>query len=117
MAYAYNGYVYHTKFDRFETIHDGTYQHTGDNVLALVKGMANSPELDINADLTTGSVVFFDFMGWFMISYTEVVAMIVNVLIAILQFVIIGFSIYLMAKSEGVPLKEAFKVIIHISKM
>ncbi|XP_055702540.1 endoplasmic reticulum metallopeptidase 1-like isoform X2 [Phlebotomus papatasi] len=114
MAYAYNGYVYHTKFDRFETIHEGTYQHTGDNVLALVKGMANSPELDINADLGTGSVIFFDFMGWFMISYTEVVAMIINILIAILQFVIIGFSMYLMAKSEGVPFKKVFKELIKV---
>ncbi|XP_059614556.1 endoplasmic reticulum metallopeptidase 1-like isoform X2 [Phlebotomus argentipes] len=102
-AFPYNGYVYHTKYDSIDVIPDGTYQHTGDNVLSLVKGMANSPELDVGADLSTGSVIFFDFMGWFMISYTEVVAIIVNSLLTILLIVIVGFSIYLMTKAEKVP--------------
>ncbi|GAB0089651.1 endoplasmic reticulum metallopeptidase 1 [Sergentomyia squamirostris] len=102
LAFAYNGYVYHTKWDRFETIHEGTYQHTGDNVLSLVKGMANAHDLDINAELPSGSVVFFDFNGWFMISYTEMVAMIINSLITILLIVIIGFSVYSMTRDQGI---------------
>uniref|UniRef100_A0A1L8DUA3 FXNA-like protease n=1 Tax=Nyssomyia neivai TaxID=330878 RepID=A0A1L8DUA3_9DIPT len=106
MAYSYNGYVYHTKYDRLETIHKGTFQHTGDNVLSLVKGMANSHDLDINAELPTGPVVFFDYMGWFMISYTEVVAMIINSLVTILLIVIVLFSIYLMCKAEGISFKR-----------
>uniref|UniRef100_A0A1B0CV17 FXNA-like protease n=1 Tax=Lutzomyia longipalpis TaxID=7200 RepID=A0A1B0CV17_LUTLO len=114
MAYSYNGYVYHTKYDRFETIHKGTFQHTGDNVLALVKGMANSLELDVNAELPTGPVVFFDFMGWFMISYTEVVGMIINSLIVILLIVIVGFSVYSMCRSEGISFQTGLWELLEI---
>lgn len=46
MAHQYNGYVYHTRFDRPEILPRGTLQNTGDNVLALVRELANAPELE-----------------------------------------------------------------------
>lgn len=46
MAHTYNGFVYHTKYDRFNAIPRKTYQSTGDNVLALVKALGNAPELE-----------------------------------------------------------------------
>lgn len=45
-AYALNGYVYHTKYDNIDVIPPETLQHTGDNILATVKGLANAPELN-----------------------------------------------------------------------
>lgn len=45
MALAQNGYFYHTKYDRAESIPMGTYQHVGDNVLALVKSLVNADEI------------------------------------------------------------------------
>lgn len=45
MAIIDNGYVYHTKSDRVEIIPMGTYQHLGDNLLALVRQIAGSPDL------------------------------------------------------------------------
>lgn len=46
MAHQYNGYVYHTKFDRPEIFPRGSFQNTGDNVLALVREIANAHELE-----------------------------------------------------------------------
>ncbi|KAI9578035.1 hypothetical protein GQX74_013929 [Glossina fuscipes] len=46
MAHSFNGFVYHTKYDRFTTIPRRTYQRTGDNVLALTKALANAVELE-----------------------------------------------------------------------
>lgn len=46
MAHQYNGYVYHTRFDVPEIVPRGTFQNTGDNVLALVRELANAPELE-----------------------------------------------------------------------
>lgn len=43
-----NGYVYHTKNDIAETIPIGTFQNAGDNILALTKAVADSPELAIS---------------------------------------------------------------------
>ncbi|KAI9578034.1 hypothetical protein GQX74_013928 [Glossina fuscipes] len=46
MAHQYNGYVYHTRYDRPKIITRNTLQNTGDNVLALVRAIANSTELE-----------------------------------------------------------------------
>lgn len=46
MAHSYNGYVYHTKYDRFNAIPRRTYQLTGNNILSLAKALANAPELE-----------------------------------------------------------------------
>lgn len=46
LAHSYNGYVYHTEYDRFNILTRGTYQLTGTNILALTKSLANAPELD-----------------------------------------------------------------------
>jgi len=46
MAQTLNGYVYHTKYDRFNIIPRRTYQLTGENILALVKALANAEELE-----------------------------------------------------------------------
>lgn len=46
MAYIFNGYVYHTEYDRVTIISKQSLQNTGDNVLALAKGVANAPEMD-----------------------------------------------------------------------
>lgn len=40
-AWSSNGYVYHTKFDTVDQIPLGSLQRTGDNILALVKGLFN----------------------------------------------------------------------------
>lgn len=46
MAYTYNGYVYHTKFDRAEIFPRGSFQNTGDNLLSLVREITSTPELE-----------------------------------------------------------------------
>lgn len=53
-----NGYVYHTKSDRVEIIPMGTYQHLGDNLLALVRQIAGSPEL-ANVDVSVINYIHF----------------------------------------------------------
>lgn len=45
MAHALNGYIYHTKYDNFHNLERGTYQTTGDNVLAITWAIANADEL------------------------------------------------------------------------
>lgn len=45
MAQISNGFVYHTKYDLIDVIPRGALQNTGDNVLSLVRGLANATEL------------------------------------------------------------------------
>jgi len=45
MAGVYNGFVYHTKFDRYAVISLDSLQNSGDNLLALVWSISNAEEM------------------------------------------------------------------------
>lgn len=69
MAYFKNGYVYHTKYDDIEQISLSTVQRAGDNLLALVSHLVN---LDWPSSRNSNDIViFFDYLGLFMISFSN----------------------------------------------
>lgn len=80
LAYTANGYVYHTRYDTPEAVTPGSMQRAGDNIFALVKGILNSPYLVNAGEYRHGTVVFFDFLGMFMIHYPERIGAIINML-------------------------------------
>ncbi|XP_050311953.1 endoplasmic reticulum metallopeptidase 1 isoform X2 [Anthonomus grandis grandis] len=92
MAYTSDGYRYHTKYDGFDNIPSGSYQHGGDNVLSLVKSLADAPEMTENMTSTEASV-YFDVLGWFFIHYTNTTAMIVNYVVMALSLAVFVFSL------------------------
>lgn len=95
LAHCDNGYIYHTKLDRMEYIAPGVYQHTGDNILALVKELISSPELikmDNPAVKQPSKVIYFDVFGAFMVVYSETIAICLN------TFTVI-FSTYIIYKT------------------
>lgn len=52
LAHPMNGYRYHTKYDHIDYIPQPCLQRTGDNVLGLVRSIANSEQLsDIKVEL------------------------------------------------------------------
>lgn len=87
MAFIKNGYRYHTKYDDFWNIPLGSFQHVGDNALSLVQNLANAPELDKPNEQPFGKITFFDFFGWFMVSYNDTLAIILNLLGIIVSLV------------------------------
>ncbi|XP_030385725.1 endoplasmic reticulum metallopeptidase 1 [Scaptodrosophila lebanonensis] len=101
MAYLFNGYVYHTQYDRVNVFPRSSFQHTGDNVLALAKSLGNAPELDDTAAHAEGHNIFYDFLGWFIIFYTETTSIIVNVIVCVIALVAIGVSLYFMSARSG----------------
>lgn len=80
IAYITNGYVYHTSWDRPEGISLDCLQRAGDNLLALVKRLADSPQLEDPGNLADGAAVFFDFLGLFMIVYSMPCATIIHLI-------------------------------------
>ena len=98
MAHAYNGYIYHTKYDNFQNLQRGTYQTTGDNVLALTWALANAEELKNPQAYAEGHSVYYDFLGWFLVSYTETTGIIINSITSAFAIILVGLSIFLMAK-------------------
>lgn len=95
-AWSTNGYVYHTKFDTVDQIPLGTLQRTGDNILALTQGIIFEDYLsDTNIHGATGSLVFFDFLGAFVIRWSQYSASAIN----IASMIIAGYSIHLNMQS------------------
>lgn len=45
IAQVTNGFVYHTKYDVIDHISHESIQNSGDNVLSLVRGLANASQL------------------------------------------------------------------------
>ncbi|XP_058797320.1 endoplasmic reticulum metallopeptidase 1-like [Phymastichus coffea] len=79
-AWSTNGYVYHTKFDTIDQIPLGSLQRTGDNILALSLSIVTGHYLsDASLQTPEGSLVFFDFLGAFVIRWPEYMARIVNI--------------------------------------
>ena len=82
LAYTANGHVYHTNYDTPAAVTPGSIQRAGDNILALIKGIVNSPYLADPGEYRHGAVVFFDFLGIIMVHYPERISLVINVLTA-----------------------------------
>ncbi|XP_023168608.2 endoplasmic reticulum metallopeptidase 1-like isoform X2 [Drosophila hydei] len=98
MVIQYNGYVYHTKYDRFEFITRESLQNTGDNVLSLVKSLSNSKEMQFTQTQSNGESVYFDFLGLFFVTYPEYVAMVVNTIVCGGGIVLLYISLWYVSK-------------------
>ncbi|KAH8300216.1 hypothetical protein KR044_011587, partial [Drosophila immigrans] len=108
MAQVLNGYVYHTKYDRFNLIPRRTYQLTGDNLLGLIKALGNAPELEDPAKYAEGHMIFFDVLGWFFIYYPENVGVIINICVCVLVLITIVAYIWSMASNTGMFRRRIF---------
>ncbi|XP_023345863.1 endoplasmic reticulum metallopeptidase 1 isoform X2 [Eurytemora carolleeae] len=87
IAYMKNGYVYHTVYDTEENIPAGSIQRAGDNLLAVVGHIAQSDILADTSSHSEGGVVFFDFLGLFLIHYPEWVGMLLNL-------TVVGYALF-----------------------
>ncbi|KMY95074.1 endoplasmic reticulum metallopeptidase 1 isoform X1 [Drosophila simulans] len=113
MAYTYNGFVYHTRHDKAEIFPRGSFQHTGDNLLALVRQIANSPEIENSAKYAKGHTIYFDVMGWFLVFYTETEGVILNVIVSLISIGICGYAIKLISVNSGIKLEKILKKVGH----
>ena len=85
IAYIKNGYIYHTKYDTEDRIPSGSIQRAGDNVLAVVKHLANSEILAHTQESDKGSIVFFDLLGLCLIYYPETLGIFINITVIVIS--------------------------------
>ncbi|XP_043681354.1 endoplasmic reticulum metallopeptidase 1-like isoform X3 [Vespula pensylvanica] len=79
-AWSSNGYVYHTKFDTVDQIPLGSLQRTGDNILALAQGIMLEDFMpDRTSQNAVENIVFFDFLGAFVIRWPLYISSTINV--------------------------------------
>lgn len=78
-AWVSNGYVYHTKLDDIHQIPLGSLQRTGDNILPLILRLVNSDYLPKAQQYNKGNLVYFDFLGSFIVSGKEIFSTLINI--------------------------------------
>lgn len=106
-----NGFVYHTKFDNGMLVPLGSYQHTGDNMLALVQALANSSSLE-NVDQSGVSMVYFDFFGLWFIHYSKTTGALVNTVMIILSLLTTFVLLQKMMKDAGLVPPEVVRLFL-----
>lgn len=87
-AHIKDGYRYHTKYDDIKYLPKEFLQHTGENILELTKAFANSDVLPNAKEHAGSKAVYYDFLGWFFISYTEAIGVTINIIVALLAFLL-----------------------------
>ena len=75
---------YHTLMDNYENLDHGSLQHEGDYAVELTRRLGDSAQDTSRAE---GNAVYFDILGWKLISYSTETA---NVLIAVTALLLIG---------------------------
>ena len=109
IAYMKNGYVYHTKYDTEDRITEGSIQRAGDNVLEVVRHLAQSDILGHTDAHASGSVVFFDVLGLFMVYYPEWMGIVINLMVVATSLSITykkAMSSFQYGVSSGVYVKQ-----------
>ncbi|XP_071054030.1 endoplasmic reticulum metallopeptidase 1-like [Onthophagus taurus] len=88
-AFTRDGYRYHTKYDGFDNIKLGAFQHTGDNILHLTRNLMEAEELDENFTEEDGKMIFYDIFGLFFVHYSETTGVIINSLVIVVSFLLL----------------------------
>lgn len=95
--------MYHTNYDTPNAVTPGSIQRAGENILALVKSILNSPFLADPGEYRHGAMVFFDFLGIVMVHYPERTGAVINIATS---FVVV---LCLIKKFLGFPSKKDTK--------
>ncbi|XP_058835807.1 endoplasmic reticulum metallopeptidase 1-like [Topomyia yanbarensis] len=103
-ALASYGYLYHTKYDAFDTISLATLQHIGDNLLPLTIGLAWAEELVDVEMYREEAATFFDFLHWFKLTYNQAAAYAINCVVAVVALIVLVLTIVMMVRREGAEL-------------
>ncbi|XGW10233.1 hypothetical protein V3C99_012038 [Haemonchus contortus] len=90
LAFVQNGYWWHTEFDEGKRIAIGSIQRAGDNVYATVLHLLQSPNLSNPAGNADQKYVFFDFLGLFVVVYSDTIGNALNAIFAITSLVKAG---------------------------
>lgn len=108
-AHVMYGYRYHTKYDHIDYIPPSVLQRTGENILALVRVLANSEQLAHTKAYEADRMVYYDLLGFYFVAYSEGTGQILNVVVALSSIIISYFLIQAKGIKPHHVQKELFK--------
>ena len=102
VAFIKNGYVYHTDADTCDRIPDGSIQRSGDNILAVVKKLAISPDHVLGINQDNHPPVFFDLFGLYVVSYPSWCGGIINCLTSLVALAYMRHDVKVISKKTDI---------------
>ncbi|XP_037942263.1 endoplasmic reticulum metallopeptidase 1-like [Teleopsis dalmanni] len=117
LAHTYNGYVYHTAFDRTNVISLGSIQNTGNNLISLIRALGNAYELDNPSLYAKGHTIFYDFLGFFLINYSATDGLKINFCTSVLTIILVGISIWRMAAVVSISMTYFWAITVLIGQI
>lgn len=100
ISYCSGGWKYHTEYDHIRYMTNDSIQNTGNNILPLVKLLANSDELTNPPE--GSAAVYYDFWGLFFVSYSATAGKVINIVVSILA-VLVPFLVQTELKISNIP--------------
>ncbi|XP_052741206.1 endoplasmic reticulum metallopeptidase 1 [Bicyclus anynana] len=94
IAFIKQGNVYHTRNDRPELIQYGVIQNAGNMLLNFVRYIADDRRLD--KPQPESSAVYFDYLGLFLVTYDNVAALLVDIIVSLLGFATVVYFMWLI---------------------
>ncbi|XP_026331208.1 endoplasmic reticulum metallopeptidase 1-like [Hyposmocoma kahamanoa] len=94
IAFSKWGHVYHTRYDCDDFVKTGVVQNAGNMLLALVPAAAGNAELETKIEPSV--VVYFDFLNWFLVSYTYGASVAVDLLVALFACLTVAYYVWLV---------------------
>lgn len=96
-------YYYHTPFDNYTNINLSSIQHYGEQIVPLVEEFATHAQYaNVDYFVGTHNQVFFNLLPGVFVAYPESVAVIINIILAVL---FIGLIVFLALKKTVRPLR------------
>lgn len=103
-----NGYVYHTQYDNIAQIPWGSLQRTGDNMLALIKGI-NEKGIRVQENEQSHNLVFFDILGALVIRWKVTLSLLINLFAASFAVFTVWLNMPQRLTADGVSKSAYFK--------
>ncbi|XP_026331217.1 endoplasmic reticulum metallopeptidase 1-like isoform X2 [Hyposmocoma kahamanoa] len=115
IAFVKWGHVYHTRYDRTDMVRTGVIQNAGNMLLALVPEAANNAELENKIEPASG--VYFDYLNWFLVSYSFGASVAVDLLVAIFAGLSVAYYVWLVGPRMSTVQELLFAVLGRLLSM
>ncbi|KAJ2937560.1 hypothetical protein O0L34_g18644 [Tuta absoluta] len=115
IAFVKWSHVYHTRYDHPDMIRTGVIQNAGNTLLSLVAEVADMEELDTQVEPI--AAVYYDYLYWFMITYSYGAAIAIDLLVAIFGLASVGYFVWLVGPRMSSVSELLFSVLGRLASM
>ncbi|CAH2251763.1 jg13773 [Pararge aegeria aegeria] len=112
IAFVKWGNTYHTRNDRPDLIKEGVMQNAADLLIGLTRALGDDEDLAIEQPAST--VVYFDVLGLYIISYTRDVAVTVDIVVGSMGLLSVVYFLWLFGFKRETVIELIWSAVSHL---